>query len=266
MAALVGAIRRRPVVVTDHGLGGGGWAGLLPRLFDAFLTVSRYSAETLAAPELKTSVIYGGADPNRFKPRGLPRRGLLFVGRITPHKGIDRLIQALPLDLPLRVVGTTGHDRGHPGRDYPALLRRLARGKRVEFAGQVPDALLPEIYCRAAALVLPSVHETCYGTRVEISELLGLSAIEAMASATPVICSRVGGLPEVVSDGESGLIVDPGDVPALRAAIEAVTSDVKRAEEMGHRARQQALDRFTWKACAQRCLAVYRSLLEGGAE
>jgi glycosyltransferase involved in cell wall biosynthesis len=264
--ALVCAIRRQPVVVTDHGLGGGGWAGFLPRLFDAFLPVSRHSAETLGAPEHKTSVVYGGVDANRFRPRRLRRRGLLFVGRITPHKGIDRLIEALPHDLPLKIVGTTGHDPGPLGRKYAALLRRLAHGKRVEFAGRIPDALLPETYCTAEALVLPSVHETCYGARVEISELLGLSAIEAMASATPVICSRVGGLPEVVPDGESGLVVDPGDVPGLRAAIEAVTGDPERAAEMGRRARRRALDHFTWDACAQRCLAVYRSLLEGGAE
>jgi glycosyltransferase involved in cell wall biosynthesis len=263
--ALVGAIRRQPVVVTDHGLGGGGWMGLLPRLFSAFLTVSRYSAETLRAPEFKSWVIYGGADPNLFSPSIGARSGLLFVGRITPHKGIERLIHALPDDLPLEVVGTTGHDRQPHEREYPALLRRLSEGKRVKFSGRVDDDQLPELYRRAHALVLPSVHDTCYGRKVGISELLGLSAIEAMASGTPVICSRVGGLPEVVIDGQTGFVVEPGDIRGLRSAIERIVGVPACAERMGRAARERVLSHFTWEACAQRCLAAYESVLGGGA-
>ncbi|MGH2700077.1 MAG: glycosyltransferase family 4 protein [Actinomycetota bacterium] len=264
--ALVGAARRQPIVVTDHGLGGGGWMGLLPRLFDAFLTVSRYSTATLNAPEHKSWVIFGGADTNRFRPGAAPRSGLLFVGRITPHKGIDRLICALPDDMPLEVVGKTAHDGSPEEQEYPALLRRLAQGKRVEFSGPLDDDVMPEVYRRAQALVLPSVHDTCYGTKVEISELLGLSVIEAMASGTPVICSRVGGLPEVVVDGQTGFLVEPGDVSGLRTAIETIVRDPVLAQNMGLAARQRALTHFTWEACAHRCLAAYESLLGGGAE
>lgn len=264
--ALVAAIRRQPIVVTDHGLGAGGWGGLLPRFFQGFLTVSEYSARILQAPGTKTAVIFGGADTDRFRPGDDPRSGVLFVGRITPHKGIDRLIRALPEDVPLRIVGTAGHERHPVERDYPRLLRRLSDGKGVEFEGPLDDDVLPEAYRSARALVVPSVHETCYGTRVEISELLGLSAIEAMASGTPVICSRVGGLPEVVVDGDSGLVVEPGDVRGLRAAIETLARDPARAEGMGLAARRRVLTHFTWEACAHRCLAAYESVLDGGAE
>ena len=264
--ALIGTSRRQPVVVTDHGLGGGGWMGLLPRLFGGFLTVSRYSLATLNAPESKSWVIYGGADQDRFRPGTEKRSGLLFVGRITPHKGIDSLIRALPDDLPLEIVGTTGHDRKPQERDYPALLRRLSEGKRVEYSGRVDDDQLPEVYRRVYALVLPSVHDTCYGRKVEISELLGLSAIEAMASGTPVICSRVGGLPEVVIDGQTGFVVEPGDERALRAAMERLVQDPSMAESMGRAARKRVLSHFTWEACAQRCLAAYESVLTGGPE
>ncbi|MGH2813190.1 MAG: glycosyltransferase family 4 protein [Actinomycetota bacterium] len=264
--ALITALRRQPIVVTDHGLGGGGWFGLLPRFFSAFLTVSRYSAEILNAPKTKTSVILGGADTVRFRPADGPRRGLLFVGRVTPHKGIDRLVLALPDDVPLMIVGTAGHDRHPIERDYPRLLRKLSEGKPVEFADRVDDHSLAGIYRSALAFVLPSVHDTCYGTRVEISELLGLAAIEAMASGTPVICSRVGGLPEVVVDGESGFLVEPGDVRGLRAAIERLVRDPACAERMGRAARRRVLSHFTWDACAQRCLPAYASLLGGGPE
>ena len=98
MAALASRIAGRPVAVTDHGLGGGGWGGLLPRLFDRFLVVSRFSAATLGAPPERTTVIYGGADTARYHPpsRGGEREGVLFVGRLTPHKGVDVLIRAVP--------------------------------------------------------------------------------------------------------------------------------------------------------------------------
>src|SRR5438093_429116 len=83
-------------------------------------------ARELKAPPARTRVIYGGADPRRFYPDpSASRDGVLFVGRITPHKGIDRLIAALPMGAHLKVVGSAGHDPRPPERDYPRLLRRL---------------------------------------------------------------------------------------------------------------------------------------------
>jgi glycosyltransferase involved in cell wall biosynthesis len=266
-AAVVGWARRQPAVVTDHGLGGGGWAGLLPRLFARFLVVSRFSAATLGVPESKTRVIYGGADPSRFHPdAGARRRGVLFVGRLTPHKGLDRLIEALPQEERLTIVGTKGHDRAPPESDYPCLLTRLAAGKDVHFAGAVREDDLPAVYRSAVALVLPSVEQTCYGRRVEISELLGLSLLEAMSSGTPVICSRLGGLPEVVRDGETGFLVEPGNVEQLRDRISTLCRDPALATRMGQAARALVLERFTWEACAHRCLEVYEELGGGGLD
>jgi len=113
------------------------------------------------------------------------------------------------------------------------------------------------LYRRAAVVCLPSVHLTCYGRRVQISELLGLAAIEAMASGTPVICSRLGGLPEVVRHGETGFLVEPGNAAELRDRVATVLADRRLARRLGDNARLLALERFTWQACAQRCLAAY---------
>lgn len=264
LAALAARARAQRLAVTDHGLGGGGWAGLLPRLFDHFLTVSRYSAQTLHAPPDKTTVIYGGADPHRFFPDPTERRhGVLFVGRLTPHKGVDRLIRALPAGAELTCVGTDGHDPHPPESGYPCLLRRLAAGRQVRFAGQVADHELPLLYRRAQLVVLPSVHRTCYGRDVAISELLGLCLLEAMASGTPVICSRLGGLTEVVADGSTGFLVTAGDVEELQDRIATLLADARLAAGMGNQARELVLDRFTWQACAARCLAGYQRLLRG---
>lgn len=266
LAALHARGRGIATAVTDHGLGGGNWAGLLPRLFDRFLTVSAYSASELAAPEARTRVIYGGADPARFCPEAeAVRRGVLFVGRLTPHKGVDRLIEALPEDAELRVVGTAGHDAQPPERDYPHLLRRLAERRRIEFRGAVPDADLPALYRSAQVLALPSVEVTCYGREIAVSELLGLAAIEAMASGTPVVASRLGGLPEVVEDGVTGFLVEPGNVAELRERLCQVLSNRLLAERLGRNGRERVLESFTWAACADRCLAAYSELLDSGA-
>jgi glycosyltransferase involved in cell wall biosynthesis len=262
MAAVIARIAGQRLAVTDHGLGGGGWGGLLPRLFDHFLTVSRHSAQTLRAPPAKTTVIYGGANPHRFFPDSAERRsGVLFVGRLTPHKGVDRLIRALPAGAELTCVGTGGHDPQPPESGYGQLLHRLASGRPVTFAGEVAEHELPVLYRRAQVVVLPSVHRTCYGREVKISELLGLTVIEAMASGTPVVCSRLGGLPEVVQDGTTGFLVTPGDVDELHDRIATLLDDPRLAARMGSNARELALDRFTWHACAARCLAVYHDLL-----
>jgi glycosyltransferase involved in cell wall biosynthesis len=262
IAAVTARLSRQRLVVTDHGLGGGGWAGLLPRLFDRFLTVSWHSAQTLDAPPDRTRVIYGGADPERFHPDPAERRdGVLFVGRLTPHKGVDHLIRALPAGARLTCVGAGGHDPRPPESGYVALLQRLAAGRDVTFTGEVPDEQLPLLYRRAAVAVLPSVQVTCYGKRVGISELLGLSVLEAMASGTPVICSRVGGLPEVVQDGETGFLVTPADVDELHDRLATLLADPALAARMGRAARDVALSRFTWQACSARCVAAYEELL-----
>jgi glycosyltransferase involved in cell wall biosynthesis len=260
LAAITARVLGAATAVTDHGLPGRTWGGLVHRLFDHVLAVSRFSAELLGAPPARTRVIYGGADPQRFTPalHG-DRDGVLFVGRLTAHKGIDRLLSALPDGAALRVAGSTGHDPRPPERDYPDLLRRLALGRDVTFLGAVPDAALPDLYRGAAVLALPSVDRTCYGRHVAVSELLGLVALEAMASGTPVVASRIGGLAEVVVDGETGFLVAPGDVAALRDRLALLLSDRRLAARLGANARDLVVDRFTWRACAERCLAAYHA-------
>jgi glycosyltransferase involved in cell wall biosynthesis len=261
IAALLGRVGRRRVAVTDHGLLGGSWGGLLPRLFDAFLLVSRYSASVLRAPPSRTRIVYGGADADRFRPERSPiRRDVVYVGRITPHKGIDVLIRALPPDRRLVVAGSAGHDPREPESGYPDLLRRLADGRDVVFTGPVPDDELPTLLANAAVVVLPSVDRTCYGRRVEVPELLGLTLLEAMASGTPVIASRVGGVPEVVDDGVTGFLVEPGDADELRDRLEEVTASPASIARMGVAARERVLERFTWGAVARRCLDAYEAM------
>jgi glycosyltransferase involved in cell wall biosynthesis len=261
MSALTARMVGAGTAVTDHGLPGRTRGGLVYGLFDRFLAVSQFSARVLGAPAARTQVIYGGADTRRFAPApGSDRSGVLFVGRLTPHKGIDQLIRALPAGAALRIAGSTGHDSRPPERDYPALLRRLAQGHDVAFLGRVPEPALASLYRRAAVLAFPSVDRTCYGRHVPVSELLGLAALEAMASGTPVVASRIGGLTEVVVDGETGFLVPPGDTKALADCLARLLSDRRLAARLGANARDLVVQRFTWRACAERCLAAYETL------
>jgi len=263
IAGVAAAVAGRHRVTTDHGLGGGGWARPLLALFERFLTVSQFSADNLGIPRDLTRVIYGGVDPARFHPGRdavSGRDGVLYLGRITPHKGVDRLVRALPQGASLTVAGSSGHDRRSPERDYPLLLHRLAMGRQVRFTGQVAEDDLPALYRRASVFVLPTVETTCYCKSVAVTELLGLSVLEAMASGTPVVASRTGGLPEVVLDGETGFLVTPGDVSELHDRIDQLLRDAALAQRMGEAARARVLHWFTWEETAQRCLAAYAEL------
>jgi glycosyltransferase involved in cell wall biosynthesis len=262
VAALSARARGQSIAVTDHGLGRGRRGGALLPLFDRFLLASRFSALELGVPAARSRIIYGGVDTERFQPApAASRRGVLFVGRITPHKGLERLIEALPEGAELTVAGSVGHDPRPPERDYPLLLRRISTGRPVRFLGPVSERELQALYRRAAVFVLPSVERTCFGKPVRITELLGLSVLEAMASGTPVVCSRTGGLPEVVRDGETGFLVTPGDVDALRDRLSTLLSDRVLAERLGRNGRELVLERFTWERCAVRCLDAYEQMV-----
>lgn len=263
LAALLAAAVGTRTVATDHGLVARDRFGLVPRLFDAFLPVSKYAARVMRAPAERTTVVYGGADPYRFRPENEPRAGVLYVGRLTPHKGVDRVIAGLPDGASLTIAGTGGHDPMAPERDYERHLELLARGRNVRFLGAVSDHELAVLYRRAAVVVVPSVERTCYGKRVAVSELLGLTTLEAMASATPVVASNLGGLAELVVDGVTGYLTPPGDVVELRARLVRLLTNPAQIRVLGDAARRRVLEQFTWDTCARRCLRVYEALVTG---
>jgi glycosyltransferase involved in cell wall biosynthesis len=104
------------------------------------------------------------------------------------------------------------------------------------------------------------VEVTCYGRRIPVPELLGLGLLEAMASGTPVVASRVGGVPEIVQHGQTGYLVDPGNTADLREHLRTLLDNPRLARHQGDNARDLVLERFTWDAVAQRCLDAYAEL------
>jgi alpha-maltose-1-phosphate synthase len=247
----------RQVYVTDHGGRSYEYADRyrLDRLVSGFLPVSRFSAGFFPQLASRASApIFGGADPGRFHPgAGERSRLVVYVGRLLPHKGIDVLIRALDDSTPLGIYG-----RAYDAR-YRAELARLAAGKDVTFYDEASDEEIAAAYRTARAVVLPSVHNTRDGFH-PWPELLGLTLIEAMASGTPVIASRVGGIPEIVREGESGYLVEPGDVEGLRVRLRDLLDGGAQWRSMSERALESARTQFTWARVAERCLAAYEEL------
>ncbi len=250
----------RKVHATDLGGGGRNLSSAL-RLgdrVDSFLLVSRFSASTLSRCHARKEIIYGGVDLGRFENLNRRRSFVLYVGRLKPHKGVDVLINAMPAGVRLMVRGPAGDEK------YLGLLRGLSLGKDVIIDLNVTksgtlegDRQLAEYYSSAFVTVLPSVHTDVYRNYQPKPELLGLAVLESYACRTPAIVTNVGGLPEVVLDGETGFIVEPNDAAALREKIEYFVHNPEESERMGANGRRLVEEKFTWDRVARRCLEAY---------
>ena len=259
LAAAASRMSGRRVFATD--LGGGGWDisayVSTDRWFDGHLHISEYSRTIYGhAGKPWARVILGGVDSDRFSPDPAVLRGRnpLFVGRLLPHKGVADLIAALPEGLALDIVGPPNDD-GHVD-----ALKILAAGKAVSFHHEVDDRRLVDAYRRALCLVLPSVYRMSNGQETRVPELLGQTLLEAMACATPVICTRVASMPEIVEDGKTGFIVEPGDHQTLGDRLCWLAAHPAEAEAMGAAGREDVLSRFQWSQVVQRCLDAYGSI------
>jgi glycosyltransferase involved in cell wall biosynthesis len=252
-AIVMGRLLGKRVFVTDHGGGGiNYWRQLhLDHAIHGFLAQSQYAADQYPTLTRKTTLIGGGVDTRRFRPGGTQReRRAVFVGRLLKHKGLENLLSAVTDRTPLLVIGRPYDTK------FRQALGRLATDKPVEFREDVDDDDLVTAYQTSRVAVLPSVYQSADGSLHRKPELLGLTLYEAMACATPVICTDVGGMPEVVQDGLTGFVVRPGDTEQLGAKLEHLLHD-----DVAWRAcSAQALhygQANSWDALADRCLRAY---------
>jgi glycosyltransferase involved in cell wall biosynthesis len=240
---------------------------------DRIVTVSEASRRAiqdwLGRPDPRIRVITEGPDPI-FGPRAagpdsdavLRRHGLrpgerylLYVGGLSPHKNLPRLVEAFAhsagADVRLVLTGDV-HDVFHTC--VPAIRAAIERhdlGGRVLLTGFVPDEDLVFLYGRAYALVQPSLLEG-----------FGLPAVEAMACGTPVIASWAGSLPEVI--GGAGVYFDPTDVASIAAAIRELLAEPDRRDLLAGRALERS-SRFTWDAAARALVDCFDELDPAGA-
>jgi N-acetyl-alpha-D-glucosaminyl L-malate synthase BshA len=230
---------------------------------DAVTAISRYLKEaTLDAFCVGCSieVIYNFVDAGYYQrtPEGRARaelapngeRVLLHISTFRPVKRITDCIEVLA-----RFEGAAGGSRipvrlvmcgdGPERQDAEALAVRLGVSELVTFVGKQPQSRIRDYFSVADALLLPSQTES-----------FGLAALEAMACEVPVIATRVGGIPEVVEDGEAGRLFDVGDIDGMAGAVAAILEDDTERERLGRRGRQIAVERFA----AERIIPQYEDL------
>ncbi len=255
LAIFFGRLFGKKVFVTD--VGGGGWNLAfyinLTRFLNGYLALSQNAADLARHCIAPLHIIYAGVDTELYRPTRPKERKVIFVGRFIPNKGIDVLIDAMPADIPLHIIGTPYDER------YYEDLKKMALGKKVYFLTGLSDSEIVDEYSSAMACVLPSVVTNRYGGVAYNVQLFALPPIEAMSCETVPIATNLFAHPEIIHDGVTGYLVPPNDPTALRDRIEYILAHPAEAEEMAKRGREEVQKRFTWDAVARRCLKAYAS-------
>ena len=230
----------------------------------------------------RVRVVYNGIDTRQYAPDpgtdvvdrlGIDpsRPSVVYVGRITRQKGLPYLLRAardLPADTQL-VLLAGAPDTPDIAAEVEGLVAELRANRSgvIWVAAMLPKHEVIQVLTHATIFVCPSVYEP-----------MGIVNLEAMACETAVVATATGGIPEVVADGETGLLVpieqaadgsgrplDPERFVAdLAARINEMLADPKRTEEFGLAGRRRAVEHFSWDAIAERTLEVYRSVGAAG--
>jgi glycosyltransferase involved in cell wall biosynthesis len=175
---------------------------------------------------------------------------LLFVGKLTEQKGLHRLLNAMKLmrrRVTLDVVGAGRVDDQH----LKDLAASLDLAHRVTWYPLLTQAELAPLYARAAVHVMPAIDEG-----------LGLTAVESLLSETPVVAFESGGVTDIVIDGETGVLVPPGDVAGLASALDTLLDNPVHLTRLGRQGRAHALGTFGTEAVARQYSEIYRAALD----
>jgi alpha-maltose-1-phosphate synthase len=229
-------------------------------------------ADILAAyPEIspeRVRVIRNGIDTDEYRPDpdtdvlehysvDRTRPYVIFVGRITRQKGVPVLLRAASGLIPEAQLVLLAGAADTP--EQLAEVTELVDGLRATRSGvfwipeMLPKPEVIQLLTHATVFAIPSVYEP-----------LGIVNLEAMACGTAVVGSRTGGIPEVVADGETGLLVPPGEPAPLADALNVLLRDPGRARAMGEAGRKRAVAEFGWPAIAAQTADLYAELVHGG--
>jgi glycosyltransferase involved in cell wall biosynthesis len=220
-------------------------------------------------PESALQVVANGVDIKRFSdidPTTVQRvrakygigdhPSILFVGTVMPRKGVTELVQALDQivnesdrNIDAILAGDTNLDTSYVER-VEKLISRTGLDANVTMPGFVPAEDLPALYQAVDLFVVPSLEEG-----------FGMTAIEAMAAGTPVVGTRVGGLPDIIDPGRTGELVDPGDITGIASAIERVLETICDTETQVKTATQSRAREYSWVSVTQDFTDIYEEVV-----
>lgn len=237
------------------------WADVL---MASSANIADFTSDFYGVPRESIRVVHCGIDADVFQPpssgEAPARPTVLFAGNVAPNKGVITVFEAVMRlrkrfpNILLRILGK-GDDR--LATEFEQHARREGAAGNLEILGFVGDrSALPDLYRRASVFCSPAQHE------VGVANVY----VEAMACGCPVVASATGGAPEAVDDGESGLLVRPGDVEATAAALERILADPELRARMGAAGRRRVEDYFAQDRYIARVLAVYEEGIERGRE
>jgi glycosyltransferase involved in cell wall biosynthesis len=231
--------------------------GALLRRADAVTATGDFLASVILRRfGVKSTVVPFGIDTSLFRPAAGKIKGsagagegplrIGFVKWLEPKYGAQDLVEALGLLADLQIEATLVGD-GPLRESLETRVRELGLAERVHFLGRRPHSEIPDLLRGFDLLAMPSRQEAW-----------GVAAAEASATAMPVVATRVGGIPEVVVDGKTGLLVPPQDPPALAAAIRRLAGDRELRHRLGHAGRERVESLFAWQRCVDLMVGVYR--------
>jgi len=232
---------------------------LLRKIADIYIAQSKYVSRLLldlGIPEDKIEVIPNAIDISIFKPKEQKANNrLLFVGRIVKYKGLHVLLKSLRLvQVPVELL-IIGPMVGEP--DYRQKIMKLMAevnnrtAHKIVYLGPKKSHELLQYYQTASVVVMPS-----------LSESFGNVILESLACETPVIASSVGGIPEIISNYENGILVPPNNEVRLAEAIQYLLSDEYVRRRLGRHGRKLVIEKFSLEVTTQKLLSVYNRLLE----
>jgi glycosyltransferase involved in cell wall biosynthesis len=227
----------------------------IPRIVTVSESSKRDIIDQMGVRPEQLAVVPVGVDHTLFRPlpstERRPGRLMTTASADVPLKGLVPLLEALAKLRTEREADLVVIGQPRPESSVGETIARLGLEGAVRFVSGVSDERLVELYAEASVAVVPSLYEG-----------FSLPAVEAMACGVPLVATTGGALPEVVgTDGETGLLVEPGDPSALAVAVSRVLDDPALAARLAEAGRRRVLERFTWRACAEATVEHYRRAL-----
>lgn len=222
------------------------------RRIGGVICISDYTRREVADLAQRTWLVRNAVDSSFFEVERAPADPPLLVclANICGYKNQNQLIRSLDALATRHRFQLTfaGHilERETYGREFAGLI---AERPWCDHAGYVEGAALKALLARATALILPSLEDNC-----------PMAILEAMAAGLPVAASRIGGIPDLVDDGQTGLLFDPRHPASIAAAVERLLAEPRAAQDMAAAARSQARSEYHPRVIAERHLAIYREM------